>query len=1048
MKIICKYALILCVTSLFAVNSLNAQESMSPLVAFDSFFHIAAYDSAYYYVNKAIEIYENNTDSLIDAYFDKNLIIAQTKNTPEALAFNREVEKLIVDNLDSSDHRFHYFLYTKGHYLSNDYQYDEAMDVFDDFLELCRNGCDKGNATISVFIDRAGIYNQRKQYELGIEACKQALTLLDLKGDSLNVKYCNLFNEISYGYLIVSQLDSAKYYAEQNIKKISEIFPPNHINLTMPYNILGAVEMDMQNYESSYQYFKKLEDLLYQKYLETGNSRNLGFAVSNMGSLFERTGEIGMAYEYAKKALKYSKLSYGKYVSVNGIDFINLAGYASDLGNLSEALMWMDTAYIVINKEDPGNKGLLAQLDYTMAHILVRTKPEEAIKFASRSVDYHVKSGSKYTLPGMSSFYELSRAKAANGDFQMALTSADQALAIADSIFGPLHQNAVQMFDQRLSVFLETKDIKAFTAELNQLLKRFNTDFENLDLPPYRANLQLFRTMSQYLKENTCDGHFSQNDITRFKLAFENFYERCVLGFNSTFTLLDNAPLIHDIYVNILEASLCSSEIDHTLIFEIIDNTKSQLLRLSTNHILTSNQIDIPQHLKERENYFKTKVKVAAIAFGDEENDIGEIIKYVEDLKSYNTFQDSLAGIYKEYKRKLKPDYQIDEKLIHTVTKKNECILNYLENDTALYLAYSVGELLKFEKLDGTLFSDQAFDKLSSGISTDDQGQLYNKLIPKTVQQDGCDLIIIGDGRLGAISFDMLKDETGKYLIENKNIRYAQSISVLKNQDELAESKLNSNNIFSLVPGFSEELKSSYLREQEGNRDTLYLNMLQQPFMLSLSEGLQNINRSKFLQGEEACEMNFNNEDLDFQILHFGTHGIFDDQSPLFSKLVLAKDSLNDGYLHAYEILEQEINAKLAILSACKTGSGKFHEGEGMLSLTYAFTYAGCPAVVLSLWNIDEKVTADILKIFYENLQKGERKSVALRNAKLSFLNSAPVELKDPYYWAGLVMIGNDDPLSFKKPGYVRYGVPLISILAVGLLIFMLRAKHNTFRNL
>jgi hypothetical protein len=107
--------------------------------------------------------------------------------------------------------------------------------------------------------------------------------------------------------------------------------------------------------------------------------------------------------------------------------------------------------------------------------------------------------------------------------------------------------------------------------------------------------------------------------------------------------------------------------------------------------------------------------------------------------------------------------------------------------------------------------------------------------------------------------------------------------------------------------------------------------------------------------------------------------------------------------------------------------------GEGVRSLGYAFAYAGCPSLVVSLWNIDEKVSADIIANFYENLADGMPKHEALRKAKLDYLANAPEELALPYFWAGLVLVGDVEPvlLSRKFPvwGWAALGCAILLTL-------------------
>ncbi|MDF1699313.1 MAG: CHAT domain-containing protein, partial [Saprospiraceae bacterium] len=157
-------------------------------------------------------------------------------------------------------------------------------------------------------------------------------------------------------------------------------------------------------------------------------------------------------------------------------------------------------------------------------------------------------------------------------------------------------------------------------------------------------------------------------------------------------------------------------------------------------------------------------------------------------------------------------------------------------------------------------------------------------------------------------------------------------------------------------------------------------------------------------------------------------------------KLIFAKDSIEDGYLHTYEIFGQNLNADLAVLSACNSGNGKLVSGEGVLSMAHAFTHAGCPSILMTKWEVDEKSTAQIIENFYDNLKAGQHKSEALRNAKLDFLANAPLQLQDPYYWAGLVIIGSDEPL-FGGNWVLRYWWVGLLIVGIGYFLYKVRRK-------
>jgi CHAT domain-containing protein len=100
------------------------------------------------------------------------------------------------------------------------------------------------------------------------------------------------------------------------------------------------------------------------------------------------------------------------------------------------------------------------------------------------------------------------------------------------------------------------------------------------------------------------------------------------------------------------------------------------------------------------------------------------------------------------------------------------------------------------------------------------------------------------------------------------------------------------------------------------------------------------------------------------------------------------------------------LSADLVVLSACQTALGKDIQGEGLVSLTRAFMYAGAPRVVASLWKVDDVATAELMKRFYRGvLREGLGPAAALRAAQLEM--SRDSRWAAPYYWAGFVMQGD-----------------------------------------
>lgn len=163
-----------------------------------------------------------------------------------------------------------------------------------------------------------------------------------------------------------------------------------------------------------------------------------------------------------------------------------------------------------------------------------------------------------------------------------------------------------------------------------------------------------------------------------------------------------------------------------------------------------------------------------------------------------------------------------------------------------------------------------------------------------------------------------------------------------------------------------------------------------------------------------ATETNFKRELKDYGLLHLAMHGKADFENPDKAHLVFSnvnQDTLNDGLLYHHEIANLKTNAQLVVLSACETGIGQAIEGEGVMSLGRGFMYIGVPSVVMSLWKMNDLSTSELMPLFYKNLSDGLPKDKALCQAKLSYLNNTSSRHARPFYWAGLISLGNNEPI-------------------------------------
>ncbi len=148
----------------------------------------------------------------------------------------------------------------------------------------------------------------------------------------------------------------------------------------------------------------------------------------------------------------------------------------------------------------------------------------------------------------------------------------------------------------------------------------------------------------------------------------------------------------------------------------------------------------------------------------------------------------------------------------------------------------------------------------------------------------------------------------------------------------------------------------------------------------------------------------------DVRILHFATHGIVDAEDPALAGLVLslydADGTRRDGLLRARDLYPLRLGADLVVLSACRTALGEEIRGEGLVGLADAFFAAGANQLVVSLWDVEDRPTAELMVRFYRHLLlEGRSVGAALRQAQLELRQETV--WRSPAYWAGFVVVGS-----------------------------------------
>jgi CHAT domain-containing protein/Tfp pilus assembly protein PilF len=301
------------------------------------------------------------------------------------------------------------------------------------------------------------------------------------------------------------------------------------------------------------------------------------------------------------------------------------------------------------------------------------------------------------------------------------------------------------------------------------------------------------------------------------------------------------------------------------------------------------------------------------------------------------------------------------------------------------------------------------------GRYADTAHQLYRSLLgpAEEILRDKPRLIVSPDGPLLLLSFEALLTRPSSssrsyadlpYLLAEKSVTYVPSASVFAElggpQPSVLPAATAGSGLF-LFLGFA---------------DPDYGQSAGQPSFRSLPASRAEVeeiarlfpsDQVRLYLGADASEANVRENPAlrEARWIHFAVHGFFNEERPELSGLVLTQGGERDaGLLQAYEIFNLDLTADLVVLSACDTALGKNVSGEGILGVSRAFLYAGASSVVVSLWQVSDASTSDLMIRFYRHLSQSGDKAEALRLSKLEMIREGRYD--HPYRWAPFILIG------------------------------------------
>lgn len=1002
--------LLLCFSShLEAIN--NQSDTTKAVVYFnlaESFFYTNNYDSAESYYEKAAIAYKNDNkwgEFLLVTYYRGEILYSKRDRNNEAIDW-------LLSNLNQvpkQDTSIEVLSKKTDIYLSvaqsyrNLGQYREAIRYFDKALLFTKYA--KKERKEAAITGKAVTYWLLGDYEKALIFQKDALNILQNYENTpvsrlivinnilglIHVGLGNYNKGVTYYNKCISLLDIPK-------NKNMELMASVNTNLGIVHRILGNNQKALEHYKLAHHIFTKHN-----------------FAKSNIATVLI---EMGKVHLYSKKyadAQIYFNESLKISLEIFNHDHLIIARSYSHLAETYELSGQLDLAFNYFEKALKIRLNILGE----HSHLVAYTYNRISDLFAKKEL------------------------------YREALKNLDKSIIsnVGKSMKDLEKYSLTELFENSLSrlEFLITLKSK---ASILQSLYNENQEVDNLLLA-----LHIYELCDSFI-DNIRSSHQEHSDKVELTQTSSDFF---IMSIALCWKLYQRTG--ENQY---LEKAFFFSEKNKTttLYSNIIDISAKKNAGIPDSLLAKEKElkIDLSFH-KSQELHELGKTESDTLKLKYTQKNIFNLSRKLEDLISL--FENNYP---KYYSNKSKLETVSINKIQKKILKGNQLLIEYFLADSSLYIFAINKTDYKIEKtkIDSTFYvnflrfrnslkspklikqTKESFDEYTSSAH-----YLYRKLLlPIQDQITGKDLIIIPDGKLALIPFEALLPsrtdfedasyQTLPYLIKSHNVTYANSATSLVYNMKETKSHLNNGSVLAFAPVFNKPLIER--AEQDTVRSTLGPLGWNEKEVLSIAAYFD----SKNYIGESATEKSFKQNSADYKIIHVASHALLDDENPLYSKIAFTldeKDSLNDGYLHTFELFNSQLNSDMVVLSACNTGYGKVQKGEGVMSLGYAFAYAGVPSVVMSHWQVDDKSTYLLMENFYKHLADGMVKSEALRKAKLSLLEHESIAYAHPYYWGAFVAYGDDTPIVDTNKEWIWYATFILALIFV-ISIFALRKSN------
>lgn len=541
--------------------------------------------------------------------------------------------------------------------------------------------------------------------------------------------------------------------------------------------------------------------------------------------------------------------------------------------------------------------------------------------------------------------------------------------------------------------------------------------------------------------------------------------------------------------------------------YNFVQQVRANVLQDHLSGLTAQQQAGIPQALQVRESELNAHILYLRKRLEALTQDQAEIYrKTLDQLLKAEASMDSLIHAFEsEYPSYYRWKYKKAKGSLADIQKKllgrKTAMLEYHRGDSVLFivaldrsqrkfLRIAVNEALEKELADlieqlrnktrirdsiGNMELFKRYQRTAYGI--------YQQIVAPALAALGGEyeeLLIVPDGQLYYLPFEALLQEPYQdisdqpaygmlpYLVKKYSIRYAYASRLLLRGEEL--SRNYKREYVGFVPSYK-NVKQAEIQNYWERLGTCYSRVtnanILPDFKVFIENSVQEWQGMAFVDAgatEGVFKLNAGNS----KILHLGMHGLLCEEKPEQSGLLFdspeyltewldsleqdfwfAPDSIEDGFLHLYEIYSLKILSDLVILSACHTGEGELAHGEGVLSLARAFRYAGSENLIMSVWEAEEQVMLQMLSSYLRRLKKGGGKSLALTEAKRLYLESEKGVKGHPHFWANMVLNGDDKPVFNSYLGWRLMGILAIlaSLICTVLWLRNIRNKRDLLRS-